>query len=116
MDKALIIRGQWLNLILTGEKTWEMRSRPTKVTGWIGLIEAGTGLIVGKALLVSGHERPSLAELICNKDKHRVEDLSILNKWCFAWKLEQAERFKEPIPYNHPKGAVIWVRTQNLFE
>lgn len=113
MKRALIVRKQWIDLILSGEKTWEMRSKPTSNKGWIGLIEAGTGLIVGKAFLVSGHEKPSMDDLICNSDKHRVEDMPLLDKWRYVWQLEQAERFKVPIPYNHPRGAVIWVRLED---
>ena len=51
MDRALIVRQPWIDLILSGEKTWEMRSRPTNVRGRIGLIEQGTGLIVGECFL-----------------------------------------------------------------
>ena len=110
MDRALIVRKPWIDLILSGQKTWEMRSRKTHLTGWIGLIEQGTGLIVGKAFLTGGWRKPSEQELIDNMHNHMVEDLSLLKKWCYAWTLEQAERFENPIPYDHPKGAVIWVK------
>jgi len=36
--KALIIADPWIDLILDGRKTWEMRSRNTGHRGWFGLI------------------------------------------------------------------------------
>lgn len=110
MKRALIVRKPHIDNILDNGKCWEMRSRPTSITGWIGLIEAGSGLIVGKAFLTSGHIKPSADEINSNAEKHQVQDLVKLDKWCYAWVLEQAERFEKPIPYNHPKGAVIWVK------
>lgn len=110
MDRALIVKKPWIDLILSGEKTWEMRSKPTKITGWIGLIEQGTGFIVGKAFLTSGWCKPSTQELIENHSKHLVDNTALLEKWCYAWTLEQAQRFETPIPYKHPSGAVIWVK------
>jgi hypothetical protein len=110
MDRALIVKKPRIDLILSGEKTWEMRSKPTKITGWIGLIEQGTGLIVGRAFLTSGWIRPSKQELIDNHSKHLVDDTDILERWCYAWEIERAERFDKPIKYKHPKGAVVWVK------
>jgi len=110
MDRALIVKKPWIDLILSGEKTWEMRSRKTHLTGWIGLIEQGTGLIVGKAFLTCGWFKPNKQELIDNHSKHLVDDTALLEKWCYAWTLEQAERFETPIAYKHPSGAVIWVK------
>ena len=50
MEKGLIIQKVWLDKIFDEGKTWEMRSTKTKVAGKIGLIEAGSGLIVGEAV------------------------------------------------------------------
>ena len=51
MERALIIQKPWVDLILDNIKIWEMRSTKTNVRGKIGLIEAGSGLIVGEAIL-----------------------------------------------------------------
>lgn len=110
MDRALIIKKLWLDKILSDGKVWEMRSRRTRITGWIGLIESGSGMIVGKAFLTSGHIKPTKQELLDNFDKHQVADQSMLQKWCYAWTLEQVEKFDTPIPYQHPRGAVVWVK------
>ncbi len=111
MERALIVRQPWVDLILSGKKTWEMRSKPTKVRGLIGLIEQGTGLIVGECNIVESD--PIKLDAIeygfyyCN---HRVDDYGLLEKWCYAWELEGAKRYDQPMHYKHPKGAVTWVR------
>ena len=109
MDRALIIKKPWIDLILSGEKTWEMRSRKTHLTGWIGLIEQGTGLIVGKAFLTGSFEIDEL-EFAENYSKHRINDDVLLRRYSWAWTLDQAQRLEIPIHYKHPSGAVIWVK------
>ena len=113
MDRALIIRKPHIDKILSGEKIWEMRSRPTKITGRIGLIEAGSGLIVGEANLVrTGIPIDNYLIAEQTKSWHCVDDLSKLKKWRYPWVIEKAKRYEKPIPYDHPKGAVIWVNVE----
>jgi len=108
--KALIIQKQWLDMILDGSKTWEMRSRPTKVRGRILLIEAGSGHIVGECVLDNSLTTPlSERQRVIFQGCHRVTDLKLLEKWCYPWILRSAKRYDKPIPYTHPKGAVVWV-------
>ncbi len=112
-DRALIIRKRWLDLILSGRKTWEMRTRHTTVRGRIGLIEAGSGLVVGTANLTDSLGPFSGEELRRHFAKHRLAfEMAgrAVQKWNHAWALEGARRLETPIPYTHPKGAVIWVR------
>lgn len=113
MEKGLIIKKFWLDKIFDEGKVWEMRSTKTKVRGKIGLIESGSGMIVGEAHLLTCVEVP--------KDKqeetinfHKVEDFQLLDKWKWAWLLSRAKRYDKPIPYKHPQGAVIWVNLQPL--
>lgn len=56
-DRALIVRQPWIDLILSGKKTWEMRGAKINVRGRIGLIEQGTGLIFGETKLTFCHEK-----------------------------------------------------------
>ncbi|REE01127.1 hypothetical protein [Marinoscillum furvescens] len=109
MERALIIKKVWLDKIFDEGKVWEMRSSRTQITGKIGLIESGSGLILGEA------ELTGCSQLPIPKDKglikyHHIEDLDMLDKWKYAWFLSRARRFHKPIPYHHPPGAVIWVR------
>ena len=108
MEKGLIVQKFWLDKIFDEGKIWEMRSTKTKIRGKIGLIEAGTGLIVGEAVLLGCSDRPIKPN---DKyfDKHKIEDIQLLKKWKYPWLLAEAKRYDEPIPYKHPQGAVIWV-------
>ena len=110
IERALIVRQPWLDLILSGEKTWEMRSKPTKVRGRIGLIEQGTGLIVGECELVNSGESINNFNLGYGQHLHKVNDFDLLEKWHYPWVLSNAVRYEVPIKYKHPRGAVTWVR------
>lgn len=111
MDRALIIDSFWLAMILNGLKTWEMRSACTKIRGEIGLIEKGTGLIVGKANLVDSLSPLAVDDYFNHVSKHRITRRDgVSDKWRCPWVLEDVVKFDAPIKYNHPKGAVIWVR------
>ena len=97
--------------VLSGKKTWEMRSKPTNIRGLIGLIEQGTGMIVGECRIIESNDTkldPHERKLFYSN--HRVSDGSLLEKWCYVWEIEDAKRYDSPIPYKHPKGAVTWVR------
>jgi hypothetical protein len=50
--RALVIAAPYIDYILSGAKTWEMRTRPTRVRETIGLIRKGSGQIVGVAEIV----------------------------------------------------------------
>lgn len=110
--KGLIIKKQYLDLILSGEKTWEMRSTQTKIRGRIALIESGSGMIMGEVDLVDSFE-PSAGS--CDRQltrkQHCLErhERHLMDKWKYAWVLKGAVRYAEPKPYQHPQGAVIWV-------
>lgn len=110
-NRALIVRQPWIDLILSGKKTWEMRSRPTIVRGRIGLIEQGTGLIVGEANIDDSLDRKYgiFDKNADNFERHRILDRGELFNWPYPWVLSNAIRYETPIKYNHPNGAVIWV-------
>jgi hypothetical protein len=109
--KGLIIAEPWIGLILAGRKTWEMRSRDTRVRGPIALIRKGSKTVVGIAELVDTRPNLSMGALRANGAKHRVPvaDIGRDFKWTTAWVLENARPLSRPVPYPHPAGAVIWV-------
>jgi hypothetical protein len=112
---GLIIRRPWIDLILSGEKTWEMRSRNTEIRGRIALIGKGAKAVTGVAELVDLRPNLSLAELRSSFAKHRVpeDELSCEDfKWTTAWVLSGAQTLEQPVPYHHRAGAVIWVRLE----
>jgi hypothetical protein len=87
-----------------------MRGRRTLVRGKIGLIEQGSGLIVGECeLIYSGSPMP-LCDAESLRRFHMVDDVRLLEKWRYPWVLSGAKRYETPIKYKHPKGAVTWVK------
>lgn len=109
MAKGLIIRKEWLDKILNDGKHWEMRATHTNQRGLIKLIEAGSGLIMGECMIAGSHEvTEDLARQSFNA--HQVSDYNLLKKWRYAWRLCNVKKYEKPIPYKHPKGAVIWVK------
>jgi hypothetical protein len=108
--KGLVVREPWIDLLLSGEKTWEMRSRPTRFRGWLGLIRKGSGEVSGVARLVDCGDALSSAELLATRDRHRIPEADIRSgavaKWTTPWRLEAVRRLPEPVPYRHPRGAI----------
>jgi ASCH domain len=109
--KGLIIDEPWISLIVSGDKTWEMRSRNTQVRGCIALIRKGSKTVIGVADLVETLPKLPKSELQSSFAKHRVPENEIDEnfKWSTAWVLQCARALREPVPYRHPAGAVIWV-------
>ena len=112
IKRALIVKDPFYTLLLSGQKTWEMRSRRTNIRGRIGLIKSGSGLIGGEIDIVdclSGKNCNRRMRYQC-KAKHCISDMSMLEKWPVAWVMENPEIYKETLPYKHPQGAVVWVK------
>jgi len=109
ITRALIVRKPYIDQILDGIKTWEMRSTATRIRGRIALIEGGSGLIVGECRLVDSSKPLDVGEFGFYRHEHRIYDESLLIRWPHPWILKDAKRYHEPIPYKHPAGAVIWV-------
>lgn len=109
--KALIIAEPWIGRVLACEKTWEVRSRDTRVRGRIGLIRKGSGTVVGVAELVGRLPKLPISKLRANTARHgvRAEEIGDDFKWDTAWVLDRARPLSAPVPYPHPAGAVIWV-------
>jgi hypothetical protein len=108
---GLIVKKEWLDKILAGEKTIEVRgSDCPKHTGKIiALIEAKSGLIMGTAYLSTS--------CIVQKDyfhyfynQHLVKKDMVKYKNIWLWGLKHAVKFSKPVPYIHPPGAQMWVK------
>lgn len=116
---GLIIKKKWIDLILSGKKTIEIRGHDTHKLGKeIYLLESGSRRVRGTCKIVS-------SKLITyqNWDKLKEKaclDISLteLNQkyhTAYAWELTEVEPIKTTWYYNHPKGAVIWVKDVNPF-
>lgn len=113
ITRGLIIADPWIDHILDGRKDWEMRSRPTSVRGWFGLIRKGSGTVVGRARLVECGKALDKAEMIANIEHHRIPEEMVrrgeVAKWVVPWKLADVIPLPHPVPYVHKAGAVTWV-------
>lgn len=119
--KGLVIKSPYIDRILAGTKTWEMRSSATSLRGPIALIKQGSGQVVGIANLVDVKGPLSKKDKLKAIDKHQISierlESGETDKWDTAWVLENAQPLKTPIHYQHPNGAVIWVNLdQNVQE
>ena len=114
LSRGLVIGSDWIDLILSGEKTWEMRSQNTKIRGWIGLIRKGSGTVVGVAKLHEVGPAQSLQEMHITQQKHQIPTEMLTNgqfaKYRVPWKLSQVSLLQRPVQYIHTNGAVIWVK------
>ena len=110
---ALVIQGFYLDLILSGRKTWEMRSRSSSVRGLIGLIPKGSGTVTGVVELFNVRGELTSEELALNTDRHCIpEDRqpeAVAKRWLVPLELRGARRLVGPVPYVHRKGWMSWV-------
>jgi hypothetical protein len=112
-EKAVIIAEPWVSMILSGEKTWEMRSMRTRFTGPVALIRKGSGTIVGIANVVGCLPRLTSGELALHEPKHRLppagQHAALENDHLVPWVMREATRLTRPVPYLHRSGQQIWV-------
>ena len=107
--KALIIKKPWIDYILDGKKTWEIRSSKTNIRGKIELIRSGSGLVVGSCEIEDCKEL-TLEDYKNNIHKHNIQDANCLPyKKTYAWVVTNAQKYETPRRYKHPQGAIIWV-------
>lgn len=111
---GLLIKEEWLEKILRGEKTWEIRGARTKIRSPIALIKSKSGHIFGTCNVIDVVGPLSKAELERTVGKHRIP-LADLRKGLryekpYAWVLDSVKPLKKPVPYKHPSGAQMWVK------
>jgi hypothetical protein len=110
-DTGLVIDRQWIQKILAGAKTWEIRSRPNSRTGPIALCEKGGPIVAVATIGVSLAVAPG--EFDQHLSKHQVppETLHAFydEKAVYAWPLSGVRRIDPPIRYKHPGGG-SWVK------
>jgi hypothetical protein len=106
---AIPIQTPFIDQILSGEKTWEIRSKFTKKIGPVALIRSKSGTVVATATLSEVVKiTPELARANYRKMGMDLEDALDCVDF-HAWILKDVIKFKHPVPYKHPYGAVTWV-------
>lgn len=112
ISQGLVIIPDAVDLILCGEKAWEVRTTRTTKRGKFALIKKGTKTVYGVATLVDVVGPLSFESLI-NSKKTGSRELGFLPKdaakYKFAWQLEDVVVLERPVPYIHKAGSVIWV-------
>jgi len=106
---AIPIKTPYIDQILDGKKTWEIRSKFTKKIGPVALIRSGSKTIVATAnisevIKITGNLAEANAHLM---GMSQWDALSCVGY--YAWVLKDIVKLKEPVPYKHPFGAVTWV-------
>ena len=159
-DQALLVRQPWINLLLSGEKTSEVRSWSTKIRDRILLAEPRRSVVLGEVRITDvkvlvqfekGAEFVEKAHMeTMNKhiDKHcipaekMVSFLALLLKaktkarsrrlltsvkkgqrtfvkkekplTIYAWEVADPKRYKTPVSFVHPHGAVRFVKIRSV--
>jgi len=111
---GLIIKSPWIDMILSGEKTWEIRGKRSNKRGWTALIKSGSKKIFGICRIIDVKGPLTLKQFQDTFKKHRIPPEKIKgdglpHKNTYAWVIRDVLQFEVPIQYEHPSGAVIWV-------
>ena len=112
----LIIQRPWIDLILDGHKTLEIRGKPcNKSNERIYLaLSGGGGVVIGSVTFAKCHGPLSRAEWAARGEQHRVAGDSVLpyGGSTYAWELVKPVRFKQPVVYKHKPGVVVWAKME----
>jgi hypothetical protein len=110
---GLLIKREFIENILSGQKCWEIRGSRTAIRGRIALIQSGSGKITGACDLADclGPLTQKQFQQGARKAGLRRSE-AILGYYgkTFAWVLANPRRLRAPVRYKHPSGAVIWVK------
>lgn len=117
---ALVVAPYWANLLLSGEKKWELRGKSTPKRGRIAIAASGTGTLLGEIHIIDSvkvlEDGVSLLPLPLSSFEplHCVKDLRILKyRKVHAWVMRDPIRYDRPRKYVHKTGAVTWVSLSN---
>lgn len=113
--KGLIVAEPWISLILSGEKTWEMRSSVCNHRGRVGLIRKGSGHVVGITEITGSLPAlDTLARYAEAEPMHRIpsdrQGAAFSGGWRTPWVMKNTKALKRPVHYRHKSGTVIWVK------
>ena len=108
LDSILIIRPEWLNRILSGEKTWEIRSTACRKVGeWIWLSASQSSTVTGRAQVVDSRHL-SVEEWEATRLQHCVPGPRFYGDRTHAWCLQGVRTTTAPLPFERKRGAVKW--------
>ena len=101
-DRILVLRMHWLSLVLSGEKTLEIRGRNLSAGFyWIGT----RGMIHGRANLAGGTRITTARAWQDLRPLHCVDSDELPYKRTYGLLIHSCERMG-PIPYTPKRGAI----------
>ncbi len=108
-DRIMILKKQWLDMILSGCKTIELRGQTAKSGPvWLGNEQK----LHGRAR-IQRSQRLTYPQLVELQQQHRVPPTTLPYPKTYALYLENVRPLKHRIPFWHPRGAIGWVRYRN---
>ena len=85
---CLFVKAPFAGWIVDGVKLIEYRTKPTNIRGRIGIIESGTGTVIGDVQLI-------------NSAWNQTQGM-------YIWLLQSPRRYAKPVPFEHKVGCVTW--------
>ena len=111
MTKGLFVKEPWIDLLLSGDKTWEIRGSDTKHRGPLFLIKSGTGQAFGLINLYETQKIPK-EDFLKYAEHHKVYNQEVSYKNIWAWKMEKPRIFESPVDIKLKPGAVIFLNLE----
>jgi hypothetical protein len=106
---VLVIKPHWLEMILQGIKTWEIRGSPIKkhVGKYIYLAGSGTSAIYARVKFEACHGPLAKDVWIANVERHCVPGATLpYGVSTYAYQFGELEVATNPIQFERQKGAV----------
>ena len=108
---GLLVRKEFIDKILRGEKTWEVRRTRTRVRGRIALVWGGK--VWGTVEIVDVVELP--VEEMARRREHGVPPEFVRaygegKERLFAWVLAHPRALDQPVDVPVPRGARVWIK------
>ena len=117
---GLVVKDPFATMIVKGEKTWEVRTKRTMMRTRIGIVKSGSKTVIGEVSILDCIE---LTDQMLDNGfaHHKIQDIDqVFNHTgnrdiqYYAWVLEKAQQYHRPMPYQHPPGAITWVRLKPI--
>ena len=108
-ERILLYQAGWLQQVVDGEKTMEVRSVSCQPGGaWLG----SEGVIRAWAHVGKAFQVEDIEELRDYGPEHRYECTQLPYRRTFLWPLEGVRVLQEPVPYQRESGPTTWLPFQ----
>ena len=102
-DRILVLKNEWLAMILDGDKTLEIRgARLRQGDCWLGC----KGAVYGKACIGEAMQIRTLPEWDALRPEHCVPSPELPYRRTWGLPLRNVSRLARQAPYEHRRGAI----------